>query len=68
LVGKPEGKKLLGRRRRRLEDNIRKDLREIGWEVVDCTRLTQDMDQWRVLVEMVMNFWVPQKPGKVFTS
>jgi hypothetical protein len=44
LVGKPEGKRPGGRRRSRWEDNIRMDLREIGWEVVDWMRLAQDRD------------------------
>jgi hypothetical protein len=45
LVGKPEGKKPLGRPRRRWLDNIRTDLREIAWEVVDWIHLAQDRDQ-----------------------
>jgi hypothetical protein len=59
LVGKPEGNKRLGRRRRRWEDNINMDLREIGLEGVDWTHLAQDRDQWRVLVNMVMNLMIP---------
>jgi hypothetical protein len=59
LVGKPEGKRPLGRPRRRLEDNIRMDLREIGWGGMDWIDLAQNRDQWRVLVNMVMNHWVP---------
>jgi hypothetical protein len=55
LFGKAERKKLLGRSRRRWEDNIRMDLREIGWEVVDWIHLAQDRDQWRVVVNNVMN-------------
>jgi hypothetical protein len=46
LVGKPEGKRPLGSPRRRREDNIRMDLREIGWEGVDWIHLAQDRDQW----------------------
>jgi len=55
FVGKPEGKIPLGRPRRRCEDNIRMDLKEIGWEGVDCMRLAQDRDQWRILVNTVIN-------------
>jgi hypothetical protein len=59
LVGKPEGKISLGRSRRRWEDNIRMDLRKIGWGGMDWIDLAQDRDQWRVLVNTVMNLWVP---------
>jgi hypothetical protein len=59
LVGKPQGKKQLGRPRRRWEDNVQMDLREIGWVGVDWLHLDQDMDQWRALVDMVMNRRVP---------
>jgi hypothetical protein len=59
LVGKPEGKRPLGRPRRRWDDNIRMDLREIGWGGVDWIDLAQDRDQWRALVNTVMNFRVP---------
>jgi hypothetical protein len=58
LVGKPEGKRPLGRPRRRWEDNIRIDLREIGWGGVDWIDLAQDRDQWRGLVNTVMNLRV----------
>jgi len=58
LVGKPEGKRLLGTLGRRWEDNIRMGLREIGWEVVDWMHLAQDRDQWRAVVNMVMNLRV----------
>jgi hypothetical protein len=50
LVENPEGKRPLGRPRRRWEDNIRMDLREIAWEVVDWMRLVQDRGRWRALV------------------
>jgi hypothetical protein len=59
LVGKPEGKRPLGRTRRRWEDNIRMDLREIGWGDIDWIDLAQDRDQWRALVNTVMNLRVP---------
>jgi hypothetical protein len=54
LVGKSEGKRQLGRPRRRWEDNIRIDLRQIEWEVVDWVYLAQDRDQWRALVNTVI--------------
>jgi hypothetical protein len=59
LVGKPEGKRPLGKPRRRWENIITMDLREIGWGGMDCIDLAQDRDQWRVLVNTVMNLWVP---------
>jgi hypothetical protein len=59
LVGKPEGKRQLGRPRRRWEDNIRMDLREIGWSGMDWINVAQDRDQWRALVNTVMNRRVP---------
>jgi hypothetical protein len=58
LVGKPEGKSPPGRPRRRREDGIRMDLREIGWEIVDWIRLAQDRDRWRAVVSAVMNLRV----------
>jgi hypothetical protein len=59
LVGKPEGKRSLGRPRRRWVDNIKMDLGEIGWDGVDWIELAQDRDQWRALVNTVMNLRVP---------
>jgi hypothetical protein len=59
LVGKPEGKRILGRPRRIREDNIKMYLRERGWEGVDCMNLAQDRNQWRALVNTVMNLRVP---------
>jgi hypothetical protein len=59
LVGKPEGKRPLERPRRRWEDNIRMDLREIGWRGMDWIDLAQDRDQWRAFVSTVMNLRVP---------
>jgi hypothetical protein len=59
LVGKPEGKRPLGRPRRRLIDNIKMDLLEIGVKVVDWIRLAQDRYRWRAPVNSVMNLRVP---------
>jgi hypothetical protein len=59
LVGKPEGKRPLGRSRCRWVDNIKMDLGEIGWDGRDWIKLAQDRDQWRALVNMVMNLWAP---------
>jgi hypothetical protein len=59
LVGQPEGKRPLGRPRRRWVDNIKIDLRKIGWDGVDWIDLAQDRDQWRALVNTVMNLRVP---------
>jgi hypothetical protein len=59
LVGKPEGKRPLGRPRRRWIDNITMDLLEIGASVVDWIGLAQDRYRWRALVNSVMNFRVP---------
>jgi hypothetical protein len=58
LVGKPEGKRALGRPRRMWEDGIRMDLREIGLEGVDWIQLSQDRDRWRAVVSAVMNLRV----------
>jgi hypothetical protein len=55
LVGKPEGRRPLGSPRRRWVDNIKIDLREIGWDGMDWIDLAQDRDQWRALVNTVMN-------------
>ena len=59
LVGKPEGKRPLGRLRRGWEDNIEMDLEEVGRGCGDWMELAQDRDRWRALVSMVMNFLVP---------
>jgi hypothetical protein len=59
LVGRPEGRRPLGRPRRRWEDNIKMDLREIGFGDVDWIDLAQDRDRWRAFVNTVMNLRVP---------
>jgi hypothetical protein len=59
FVGKPEGKRLLGRPRRRWEDNIKMDLQEVGCGGMDWIELAQDRDRWRALVNGVMNLRVP---------
>ena len=59
LLGKPEGRRPLGRPRRRWVDNIRMDLQEVGCGYMDWIGLTQDRDRWRTLVSAVMNLRVP---------
>ena len=59
LVGKPEGKRPLGRPRHRWEDNIQMDLQEVGCGDMDWIELAQDKDRWQALVTTVMNFQVP---------
>jgi hypothetical protein len=59
LVGKTKGETPFGRPRGRGEDNIRMDLREMGWKSVDWMQVAQDRDQWRALVTTVMNLRVP---------
>jgi hypothetical protein len=59
LVGKPVGRRPLGRPRRRWEDKIRMDLREVGFGCVDWMELAQDRDRWRALLSAVMNLRVP---------
>jgi hypothetical protein len=59
LVGKPEGKRPLGRLRRRWEDNIKMDLQELGCGAMDWFELARDRDRWRGLVNAVMNLRVP---------
>jgi hypothetical protein len=67
-VGKPDGKRPLGRPRPRLVDNIKIDLREIGWDGMDWMDLTQDRDQWRDIMNTVMNFWVASNAGKYLSG
>jgi hypothetical protein len=68
LVGKPEGKRPLGRPTRRWVDNIKMDLREIEWDGMDWIDRVQNRDQWRALVNMVMNLRVPYNAGKFFSG
>jgi hypothetical protein len=59
LVGKPEGKRPLGRPKRRWEDNIKMDLQEVGCGSMDQIELAQYRDRWQALVNAVMNLWIP---------
>jgi hypothetical protein len=59
LVGKPEGKRPLGRPRHRWEDNIKMDFKEVGFESMDWIKLAQNRERWRALVNAVMNLRVP---------
>jgi hypothetical protein len=68
LVGKPEGKRQLGRPRRRWESNIKMSLQEVGYEVMDWIELAQDRDRWRTSVDELMNLRVPQNAGSFLTS
>ena len=63
LVEKPEGKRPMGRPRRRWEDNIKIDLQEVGGGCGDWMELVQDRDRWRAFVSTVMNFRVPNMRG-----
>jgi hypothetical protein len=65
LLGKPEGKRPLGRPRRRWGDGVRMDFREIGLGGVDWIRLAQDRDRWRAVVSAVMNLRVPPPRSKL---
>jgi len=68
LVGKPEGKRPLGRHRRRWEDNIEMNLQEVGWGCGDWMDLAQDRDRWQALVSTVMNLRVQKMGGNFLTS
>jgi hypothetical protein len=68
LVEKPEGKRTLRRLSRRWVDNIKMELREIEWGVMDWIDLAQYRDQWRALVNTVMNLQVPQNVDKFLSS
>ena len=68
LVGKPEGKRPLGRPRRRWEDNIKMDLQDVGRGCGDWMELAQDRERRRALVSTVMNFRVPQNAGNFLIS
>jgi len=67
-VGKTEGKRPLGRPRRRWEDNIKMDLQELGCGVMDWIELDQDRERWRAFVNAVMNLRVPLNAGNFLTS
>ena len=58
-MGKPEGKRQLGRPRRIWEDNIKMGFQEVGFGGMDWIKLAQDRDSWRAVVNAVMNLWVP---------
>ena len=68
LVGKPEGKRQLGRPRSRWEDNIKMDLQEVGFWSMDWIEMAQDRDRWRPLVNAVMNLLVPSNAGNFLTG
>jgi len=68
LVGKPEGKRPLGRPWCRWEDNITMDLQAGGCEGMDWIKLAQDRDRQQALLNVVMNLWVPQNVGNFLTS
>jgi len=68
LVGQPEGKRPLGRPRRRWEDNIKMDLQGVGYGVMGCIELAQDRYRWRALVNAVVKFRVPLNAGNFFLA
>ncbi|KAJ4450519.1 hypothetical protein ANN_01946 [Periplaneta americana] len=68
LVGRPEGKRPLGRPRRRWEDNIKMDLREVGYDGRDWINLAQDRDRWRAYVRAAMNLRVLKIKLRVFEN
>jgi hypothetical protein len=67
LVEEYEGKRPFRRPRCRLEDNIRMDLREIGWQYVDWMYMVQDRNKWQAFMNTVMNLQVPYKAGNFLT-
>jgi len=68
LVGKPEGKRQLGRPKIRWKDNIKMDLQEVGYGGTDWIELAQDRNRWQTLVTVTMNLRVPQNAGSFLTS
>ena len=68
LVGKPGGKRSLGRPRRRWEDNIKMCLQEVGYGCMDWIELAQETDRWWALVNALMNLRVPCNAGNFLTS
>ena len=68
LVGKPEGKRPLGRSRHRWEDNIKMDLQEVGYGGMGWIQLAEDRDRWRALVNAIMNLQVPLNVGNFLTT
>jgi hypothetical protein len=68
LVGKPEGKRPLGRARHRWKGNMKVDLRYIGWNDMDWIDLAQDRDHWRFLMNTVMNLLIPYDIWKILSS
>jgi hypothetical protein len=67
LVGKPEGRRPLGKPRHRWEDNIKMDFQEVGWGT-DLLDLVKDRDSWRAVVNAVMNLRIPISEGNFLTS
>jgi hypothetical protein len=68
LVGTPEGKRPLGRTKRRWENNIKMDLQKMEFDGMDWIDLVQDRDMWRAIVHAVMNLRVPYSAGNFLTS
>ena len=65
---KPEGKRPLGRPRRKWKNNIKMDLQEVGYEGMDWIDVAQDRDRWRTLANVVMKLWVPYNAGNFLTG